>query len=383
MSGDFEIYVRQVLTEGELAAHFEGLKDFAVEPVTDGLFTVVRGARRKFAFQVEGPHHVELEDVPPEVTESVLAARTLIRLSVPSASLDQAPHAERCARALARRFEGVVFDPQSGQVWGRSTSRIVPRPERHTRVSLVELRWCCLYEGLAAEPASLFLDVCRRFLPEALPRRFGEWEPLQGNLARDGDDGFVRAWRDSGGLMFAGSGLCSDGYLGEIPQDPSGYAWSMSVDLFAEPLHQPAWRDAAQRFFVELADALPAFYASATVSEGWIWTGRSLSGYASTQVPLNTCVQGEWIGLSPDPVWWAWFGGPYRPQADLLPAEGRTPTERGAFFETSTTPLPRRETTLLTTWLSPDLFATIGPSPDRHDPPQLAPAADMPASLRG
>lgn len=382
MSLDLEVYAPQALTEAELVAKVEGLKNLAVEPDTNGLFTVVRGARRRLAFQVEGPHAVEIEDVPPEVTQRVLAARTLIRLSVPSAALDQASHAERCARALARQLDGVVFDPQSGQVWGRSTSRIVPRPEHHTRVSLVSLDWFCRYEDLDTEPASLFLDVCRRFLTEALPRRFGEWEPLQGNLERDGDAGFVKAWRDSDGLTFVGSGPCAGGNLGERPDNPAGDAWTMSVDLFAEPLHQPEWRDVVRRFFVEMADALPAFYASATVSGGWIWTGRSLWMDGSTQLSSgSTCVGGEWIGLSPDPAWWAWFGGPYRPKGDLLPPEGRTPTERGVLVETSTTPLPRREATPLTTWLPPDLFATIGPNPDRHDPPPLARAADIPRGL--
>ncbi|MHA7304622.1 hypothetical protein ACX80E_05145 [Arthrobacter sp. TMN-49] len=39
-----------------------------------------------------------------------------------------------------------------------------------------------------------YLALARKYLPEALPTRFGTYEPLQGKLVRDGDQAFSDMW---------------------------------------------------------------------------------------------------------------------------------------------------------------------------------------------
>ena len=40
------------------------------------------------------------------------------------------------------------------------------------------------------------LRLFRQHCPEALQQRFGQFEPLQGRLERDGDEAFAQAWSD-------------------------------------------------------------------------------------------------------------------------------------------------------------------------------------------
>jgi hypothetical protein len=41
--------------------------------------------------------------------------------------------------------------------------------------------------------AARYLAISRRYLPEALPRRFGSSEPFQQKLESDGDQAFIQA----------------------------------------------------------------------------------------------------------------------------------------------------------------------------------------------
>ncbi|MEU4624990.1 hypothetical protein AB0G04_34085 [Actinoplanes sp. NPDC023801] len=62
------------------------------------------------------------------------------------------------------------------------------------------MRW---YEPAARASgiADRWLAAAREHLPEAMPRRFGDTEPLRGRLDRDGEDGFRRAHERADSLL--------------------------------------------------------------------------------------------------------------------------------------------------------------------------------------
>jgi hypothetical protein len=248
----------------------------------------------------------------------------------------------------------------------------------------VDVDWFCLREDLNDEVPRLFIETAERSLPEALPRRFGEYEPLQGKYAEVGPNGFSGAWADATSLLFiAGTGPCISGSLNAGPNEqfPDRF-WSMSLTLLADPLRQPGWRDALRHLFITLADALPAFYASASVTQGHIWSGRSLWSDGETEwrtVPLR--YREGWMGLSPTPSWWTWFGDPYREFAGALPAERTTPTAHGVLFESVPEPAVAADLEPLSQWLPSNLFASLGPNPRRHQPVPLVRATAIPDAL--
>uniref|UniRef100_UPI0020277DA9 hypothetical protein n=1 Tax=Actinotalea sp. C106 TaxID=2908644 RepID=UPI0020277DA9 len=354
------------------------------------VLTVLRGARGKYCFTIEAPQRVEPDDVPIEVTSRLLGATHLHSVSVEGSSSTDVPHAIRFARRLARSLGGAVLDAQTGEVWPQSSARKVERPDPQKRVDMVELRWYCRPRPEAPDAIRVLLNAAARHLPEALPRRFGEYEPLQGKYADVGVAGLDAAWRAADGTFFIKGTLpVVDGSL-DAPRgrdDPVLSTWHMSLDLLAEPLFDPRWREAVRRFFIDLADELRAFHATAEVTRGHLWTGSSARvDLEHTEWPIVP-VRGwgaEWLGLSPTPTWWSWFGDPYRDLvAPHFSAGQVSETVRGLLQEWTTTPANREQLAPIVDGQIPaDLMSTFAPNPARIvQPLPLAGARRIPDEL--
>jgi hypothetical protein len=232
----------------------------------------------------------------------------------------------------------------------------------------------------------LFARSAQRLLPEALPRRFGEFEPLHGKLAESGIEGFCEAWAAATSLLFlSGSGPCIGGSLHPGPNDrfPSPF-WRLSLQFHANPLCNQRWRDALRRLVTTVSDALPAFYASAQITGDHIWSGRTLWSDSRTEWPVSPLrARQGWLGLPPTPTWWAWFGSPYRKlvQGHLEPSR-TTATAMGVLHEWSDEPTDRTDLAAFAAdWLPTDLFATYAPNPQRQLPVPLTRAVHIPSEL--
>ena len=389
VSYDLDVYVPRALEPSAVRAMVAGSPTLV--PADDGevgsdSLIVLRGARRRYCFTVDGPDALDAEDVPEAVTSVVLGAKYLYSVVVEGSSATDIPHAVRFARRLAKELEGAALDRQVDEVWSRSHSRSVATPAREERVSVVDVDIYCLRDGLTPEPARLFAETAQRLLPEALPRRFGEYEPLQGKLTDAGIEGFCEAWNAATSLVFlSGSGPCIGGSLHAGPNDrfPSPF-WRLSLQFHADPLRDERWRDATRRLVTTLADRLPAFYASAQLTRDHIWSGRSLWSDARTEWALSPLRAREgWLGLPPMPTWWAWFGPPYRELVhDLLDSSRTTSTGAGLLHEWSDEPVDRTDLAgVAAQWLPAVLLASYGPNPEGQLPVPLTRAACIPPQL--
>lgn len=386
MSYDLTVYTRASVSNAELRELVEQGSGLQAEfEADDRLLTVLRGARRRYSFDVGGIAKVEPEDIPDEVAAVLLGARYVYSIGVQGTVQSEIPHAVRFARRLALAADGAVLDQQTDVVWSRSQSRKVLKPSPDERVAVVDVAWYCLREHLPSDAATTFFDVVQRALPEALPRRFGELEPLQGKLDADGRDGFINAWENSTiALSTLGSSPCIAGRLdaGACAENPGAFWW-MSLTFLADPIREPAWREALQTMFVTLADALPVFYASAELNSGHIWSGRSWDADRETEWPINPVVYGQgWTGLPPVPTWWLWLGPPYAEYHSALPAERTTSTSRGVFYSAADELSGPSGLLPLSTWLPEDLFSSLLPSPPGWSPVPLAPAETIPPDLQ-
>ncbi|MBX9471660.1 hypothetical protein [Microcella sp.] len=384
MSYDLAVYTSRAASTEELRTLIAKSTGLAVEEGTDRSFTVVRGVRRRYCFTIDGPVVVEAEDVPEDVAALVLGARFLYSISVEGTIESEIPHATRFARRLAEVLDGASSDQQSGEVWSRSRSRMIQKPERHSRVEVLKLRWVCLRDEMKPDAASIFLDTARHILPEALPRRFGEYEPFQGKLALDGEGGFRRAWEESIlSLHTSGTVPCLGGYLSAGPSAlrPDAF-WSLSLDFLAEPIEDARWQVAIRHLFTALADQLPAFYASAEVTGGNIWTGRSIWVDGETEWGINPKAREGWTGLPPLPTWWTWLGHPYEQYFPFLPVDRISSTARGVLYEGSSEPSGPSQLPHLSEWLPADLFSNLAPNPHSVRPAPLLHAVTIPTVLR-
>jgi hypothetical protein len=370
--------------------------------------TVVRGARVRYCFTLGLPFKVEAEDVPEEVTAALLGPSYLYELMVEGSSATETPHAVRFARRLAQASAGVVLDQQTGQVWARGKLRAVPPVQRDT-IAVVDVTWYVRPEGTGAAAASAWLDLARRHLPEALPRRFGPYEPLSMKLDVDGPDAFVEAVAAETMLLnYKASAPCIDGNLAGGASGPGVHSHQLSVHR--EALEDARWRAALQRLFVEFAVATDAVFASAEVQRGVEWSGRSTWFGPTAERTAYLAARGRWAGLLPYPAWWSWFGPDYVPLVlDHLPADQVLRADGGVFHARGEEPLDRDQLTtaldgssaapeprptlhdLLSrpdgreparTWLPAELLTVADDSDPRVDNPPLTPAATMPEVFR-
>lgn len=272
-------------------------------------------ARRLEALTVDGPHPAEPEDFAEAVAAACLAPRWLVTLSIPYASPKRAiAQARALARELAELYDGAAFDPQQDAlIWPRGRrARVAPRT-REEKTSIVELEWEVAPErGLAA--AETLLRLLRRRCPEALPTRYGRWEPPPhrydpaapeefARFAAEHDDAFWYARRPS----FGGSARAS----------------TLSLEFDGNVLESDVrWREAVVELFAAVAAELGAVQAKAEVEPGWR-VGRSNRPWISAGLVIKAAQR-------PDgPGWLNWFGGPRRElAAELTERPSRTRTSR-------------------------------------------------------
>jgi hypothetical protein len=392
--------LRQLLAEAGLAVDEAG--------VAAGSLPVVRGARARYSFTLGLPVAVEAEDVPEEVTAVLLGPSYLYELMVEGSSTTETPHAVRFARRLAQASAGVVLDQQTGEVWARGKPRAAPPVQRGT-IDIVDVHWYVRPGGTGARAAEAWLDLARRHLPEALPRRFGSYEPLAMKLDLDGRDVFVQAVAgEDYAISFKATAPCIEGGLAGGSGRTGVNSHRLSVHRGA--LADPRWRAALQRLFVEFAAATDAVFASAEVQRGVEWSGRSAWFGATAERTTYLAARGRWAGLLPYPVWWSWFGPDYVSLViDHLPAGQVEHVNGGVFHPRGDEPLdrdqltaalgdssgaPERRRTLrglfspaeprtpAPTWLPRELLPIVDDSDPRSYNPPLTPAETIPAGLR-
>lgn len=406
MSYDVQVFAQRALSSDDVRTLLgdAGLR-VDDEASSAASLTVVRGAQARYSFTLGLPVPIEAEDVPEEVTAVLLGAAYLCELMVEGSSATETPHAVRFARRLATASDGVVVDQQSGEVWTRGKSRAVPVVQRGT-TDIVQVRWYVPPEGTGTRAADAWLRLARRYLPEALPRRFGPVEPLSMKLELDGAEAFVHAVAaETMSLYFKGTAPCIGGSMAGCR---AAGVHSHGLSMHRNALVDPRWREALRCLFVEFASATEAVYASAEVQRGVEWSGRGVGFGPSAERLTYLAGRGTWAGLPPYPVWWSWFGPAYvalvrehlpadevvDSGAGLFHGRGGEPLDRGQLTASLGHPAeaPRRALSSIfsrrptpmspSTWLPAHLLPVVDESDPRLYNPPLTPATTMPDGLQ-
>jgi hypothetical protein len=174
-------------------------------------------------------------------------------------------------------------------------------PDR--RLDVLSVRW---YEQRTAPPiAPRWLAAARAHLPEALPRRFGDTEPLRGRF--DDDAAFVAAGAAATGLFFLS---CHPPVHGvSLAASPMIARWgpvqSHHLSVETEP------DDARVRAFAEALVVPETLYVSASVERDVLLSRRTLVHDGPSTDEPHLAPLGNWLGLPPTPPVWHVFGRAY------------------------------------------------------------------------
>lgn len=371
MSYDLTVYGSGNVDDQELEAIVESVPGLSIGDSGDGEVTVVRGREHTYAFTVFGPHEIEPEDVPDDVVPYVLEPSISWQISVEGSDPAEVRPARRFAKALAVTAGGVAVDEQTEDILGARGARKVSRPNTEL-IRVLELDW---YSPVSApNAATVWLELARKLLPEALPRRFGEVDPLRYRLDRDGDARFVDVYSDM--ARFTATFPCLEGGL--YPKEWGGVCID-TLWLVAEPLDDPRWRNAVRRFFVEFARR-----RSSVLATGEVLRNHKLAGPRDDSIDLSGTLRGAdgILGLPANPVWWTWFGDGYLPLVrDFLPPDRTTFYDEGALYAATEEPTDRGQLAALSDPFPKSLRVSANPS--QYGPrsgPTNAPAAIRPTS---
>ncbi len=330
----------------------------------------LRGKTAKPSFEVTAPTTVlDVEDLDEELATAVVAPRWFLEVSAPYGLADQDYAAARAlAKHLSRESKGAAFDPQSDKLlWPPKTGKRTNIPSTPERIRVIHLQWFFDLDTMAGDgmPEQL-LHLLRLHLADAVPRRFGEYEPPRRRLEEDGDEGFSAFWdyvrnEPLNSFYWKARSPCFGGTI-SFPSKwaksedgrPTGY---IKVSLDGRVIEvQKAWREAAVDLFTAMSSQLGAFYAAGYVERnvearrGFLWYGPgaehiSLMGKA-------------WQGLPRDPVWMSYFSLDYAAELqNELDAFETTPLGTGMVVRLGDEPLDRDQIRESSSWFSEDVLA--------------------------
>ncbi len=259
--------------------------------------------------EIDGPFAAEDGDAPPAVAAALLTARWTVQLSGAALEL---------ARAIADSGRGVVYDPQEDAIVWPADPAVLRAVEPRRDGASIQLEWL-FARRLERADAHRLLAVLRGAMPEAVPVRFGDHEPMQGRLDRDGDDAFAALWDGTSNPFWSGRPPLENGFvhlsrgfgaaLSAAERDAliPVIAGRKAIDADEVTLHFQAnvdarWLEAIVSLFARVALELDAFFAAAF--------------HSTRRVAVNGR---HWFGIPPDPLWLTWVGSEYRAAAGLGP----------------------------------------------------------------
>jgi hypothetical protein len=170
MSYDLRIYTIQKQNFSDL------LNQFSILINSDGFVLSLKNHQIEVAREIK----IEEEDIPQYVGRELPGIKYLIECNLQPAANEVKILKElfKLSKAIAKNGIGVIENPQTDEIILPSGIKRVAPIEKTERFSLIQLSWWFNHESLSKqENIGLLLKTIEKNIPEALPRRYGLYEP--------------------------------------------------------------------------------------------------------------------------------------------------------------------------------------------------------------
>jgi hypothetical protein len=288
------------------------------------------------------------EDIPDLVGGQLPGIEHVVDLSLEPID---APHAGKTAiwkvaRTIAKSSRGVIEDPQEDVVELPSgVKRFTPiKHEADKRVSVVRMSWWFDHGRLFDKGAiTAFLDTLERFLPEAMPRRYGLYEPPQHEYSRTRRDHFIQflvanltdttVWYAHRPVLHVFKNITRDPGWIMFGERQTYRCNCIALEIDATAVDQPGWEEGLRRAWRNISRELCPFFGDVRTLHGHIARGRSFWSDGQTEVhPVRSWF---WRGVPPRLGHAAVIGEPYLSLWTEL-RERATPVQDGGLAFIST-----------------------------------------------
>lgn len=254
---------------------------------------------RDWQITVEPADLVHQEDIPVDVASALPGIRYLTELNLQPFDASNSAKATlvRIASAVAKASHGLVYDPQTDElITPRGVKRFIPQA-RDERFSIIELGfWFLDVRIFSPDHMEGFLDLCDTLLPEALPRRYGLYEPPQ--YVRDVRAGrahlltFLHENLDGSPVLYTTRPVLGLGFscTKERYHPRNGFRSNyVSVEIEASVIQQPGWQEQLRRFWVAICRHLNPFYSDVRTLKGYVRMGGTYgSDHKSEEHPIRS-----------------------------------------------------------------------------------------------
>ena len=259
---------------------------------------------------------VDPEDVPEQIGALLPGIAHLIRISVEPSHAPKTAHQllMRSARSLAKAGHGAIYDPQDDSLaLGAGVKKFAPTRKAELDQTLM-LSWWFGPDALATKAGfEELVQLLRRHLPDALPRRYGTFEPPEHRLSETGEAHLVKFLATEGKafmpVLFPHRPV-TDFSIHLPDQYGQSIKWggfranTISIQILAAALRQPGWERQIRHFWQQMCEFLQPFYGDVRHMAGvqphpvraWFWRGfpRTCGVAAVVGHPyLNLWPQGE------------------------------------------------------------------------------------------
>lgn len=263
---------------------------------------------------------VEREDVPEAVLALAPSISHLVGLTLEGSGRGAGGRLLRdIERRLALAGAGIIDDSNDRELIDARGARHAVRrtgPPRHIDVIRGSWYWTDESPAESREGLERMLARLEELMPQALPKRYGEWEPPQIRF----DDGGVVALatyldqrRDDLTVMYPELPVRAIDldHPAQTKVDAGFLANRLTIDVDAVALRRPGWGPALARVFVQLAELAETFYAEVRLLRGFELFDRREAQEAPVTSDLDPVYRNQWRGVPNRPALAAVIGPPY------------------------------------------------------------------------
>ncbi len=229
------------------------------------------------------------EDVESEVSALVPGISWLTALNLEGSATSQALKLlQSTAKEIAKRTHGVIVDPQSDRIsTPAGVTRFIPTGKEKT-FSVLSLSWWFLTDVMLDTPGRRsFLALLAKLLPEALPKRYGTYEPPQHLFAKTGRAHLERLMGkhlDNALVWYANRPVTHVQVSCPKPLGPGERGFRthhVEIQVERSVLGQPGWAENLQQFWRQMTFLLRPIYGEVRTEGGYSRHGGAIMIAAS------------------------------------------------------------------------------------------------------
>lgn len=261
-------------------------------------------ASKNWQIVINNSDKVLFEDVPEDVAVLVPGIGYLTELNLEPISAPKSAHKllTTVSKRLGNAAHGVILDPQTEEVITPSGITRYRPQRREDRFSILALMWW-FTGGPLLRDAGLheFVSLLERMLPEAMPKRYGLFEPPQHLYSETGREhflGFLQEHRDDVVVWYPHRPVVGV-YLSCSPNwgaTRQGFrANTVRVEVEASALEQPGWPTALDRFWRAASQVIEPFYGDVRTLKGYLRMGATVG--SDSETGFHPVKGPWWIGI--------------------------------------------------------------------------------------